>query len=107
MKKTVDRGWCSDCGQACYEHEPGSMICVICGNDMKSLDSISKDDMALVEMQDWFADVCKNGKNGPSPGGAASELGCHRTMIDRLVGMGILEKSEFNFKKSSSFPLGH
>lgn len=52
----------------------------------------------MVSMQDWFADVCKNEKNGPSPQDAARELGCHRSMIDRLIGLGVLEKSEFGFK---------
>jgi hypothetical protein len=49
-------------------------------------------------MQDWFEQVCKGGLNGPSPGGAAMALGCHRSMIDKLVGMGVLERSEFDFK---------
>ena len=94
------RGWCGNCGGASYgiQQSHGKWICHECGDKLKPLDCISPEEKAMVEMQDWFAEVCRSGKNGPSPGGASAMLGCHRSMIDRLVEMGILEKSEFSFK---------
>jgi len=95
-----ERGWCAYCGAACRRDrsQAGKLVCSACGSDMVPLDTISAEDRAMVEMQDWFAEVCRNGKNGPSPQDAAKSLGCHRSMVDRLVGMGVLEKSEFCFK---------
>ena len=97
-KKKRFRGWCINCGTAHYGTPSNNRICEVSGEILKPLDSITPEEKAMVDMQDWLAAVCKSGKNGPSPGGAAKELGCHRSMIDRLVGMGILEKSEFSFK---------
>lgn len=65
---------------------------------MTPLDKLSEDFLAMVRMQDWFAELSRKGLNGPSPQDAAKQLGCHRSMIDRLVERGILERSEFNFK---------
>lgn len=111
------RGWCNHCGVASYSahREPNSQekqeyrkcgiilkpsdrLCNECGEILKPLESITPEEKAMVDMQDWFAEVCRSGKNGPSPGGASAMLGCHRSMIDRLVEMGVLEKSEFSFK---------
>lgn len=115
-KKKKFRGWCGQCGVASYgvgnltsadkkvykecgvELKPSDRVCRECGTILKPLESITPEEKAMVDMQDWFAKVCKSGKNGPSPGEAAKELGCHRSMIDRLVEMKILEKSEFSFK---------
>ncbi|MDD5523086.1 MAG: hypothetical protein PHI84_19895, partial [Kiritimatiellae bacterium] len=74
------------------------MLCHECGSILRPLDKLSEDECGMVEMQDWFSSVCRNGLNGPSPSGAAEELGCHRTMVDRLVELGVLEKSKFEFK---------
>jgi hypothetical protein len=59
---------------------------------------LSEEERAMADMQEWFAKVCRNDLNGPSPIGAAEELRCSRSMIDRLVERGVLEKSEFSFK---------
>ena len=68
---------------------------------MKPLSELTEEEKAMVDMQDWFAKVCRNDLNGPSPIGAAEELRCSRSMIDRLVERGVLEKSEFTFKDRS------
>jgi hypothetical protein len=65
---------------------------------LKPLSELTEEEKAMVDMQEWFAKVCRNDLNGPSPIGAAEELGCSRSMIDRLVERGVLEKSEFSFK---------
>lgn len=43
----------------------------------------------------WMDEVRTSRKWGPSPGGAASELHCDRSMIDKLAERGILEKSVY------------
>jgi hypothetical protein len=98
--RTRVRGWCEYCGAACLSEEErrGTLVCTQCGSDMTPLSELSEDNKAMVEMQDWFKKVCSKGLNGPAPVQAAEELGCHRTMIDRLVTMGVLEKSLFEFK---------
>lgn len=95
-----NRGWCKYCGAACLSKGVGrkALICSQCGSDMIPLNQLSTDDKAMVDMQDWFAEIGKKGLNGPSPVQAAEELGCHRTMIDRLVALKVLEKSLFEFK---------
>jgi hypothetical protein len=47
-------------------------------------------------LQKWLGEVAESGLSGPSPGGAAGELGCSRAMIDQLVDAGVLERTEFN-----------
>lgn len=101
MAKKQKRGWCGNCGDAVPwsssdDVEEGT--CGVCGSDLRPLETLTEDERAVVEMQDWFEDVCKRGQNGPSPGGAANMLGCHRSMIDKLVNMGVLERNEFDFK---------
>ena len=108
MKSNVlaQRGWCSHCGGASHgvmmhvaKMKPSRWWgCRDCGSPLKTLAEMSPEEKAIVEMQDWFANVCRSGLNGPSPQDAARELGCHRSMIDRLIGLGVLEKSEFAFK---------
>lgn len=100
-KKSV-RGWCSHCGGVSYaerkETRTGGLTCQVCGDTLKPLNELSEEEKAMADMQAWFAKVCRNGVNGPSPTMAADQLGCSRSMIDRLVERGILEKSEFSFK---------
>lgn len=48
-----------------------------------------------VAAQVWFRDLRRRGLHGMSPGGAANKLGCHRSMIDKLADMGVLEKSVY------------
>jgi DNA-directed RNA polymerase subunit RPC12/RpoP len=91
-----ERGWCSECGRANYPHEssaPEEMICPGCGSEMKPLNRLTKTQRAALDMQDWCDEVASAGKWGPSPGGAAGELRCDRSMIDKLAERGILEKS--------------
>lgn len=100
MAKRQKRGWCQNCGDTVPWRPTASeeADCPVCGASLRRMDSLTDDERGVVEMQDWFEDVCRKGMNGPSPGGAASILGCHRSMIDKLVHMGVLEKSEFIFK---------
>ena len=73
-------------------------VCPNCETPLKAPEALSPDELAMVQMQEWFGQVCRQGLNGPSPTMAAEELGCSRSMIDRLVEKGVLEKSEFTFK---------
>jgi hypothetical protein len=52
----------------------------------------------MIELQAWFAELSRNGLDGPSPIGAAEQLGCSRSMIDRLVERDVLERNEVTFK---------
>jgi hypothetical protein len=100
-KKAV-RGWCPNCGGVSYAERKGAktagLTCQVCGDTLKPLSELTEEEKAMVDMQAWFAKVCRNDLNGPSPIGAAAELRCSRSMIDRLVERGVLEKSEFRFK---------
>jgi len=91
-----ERFWCGDCGRANYQHDssaPDNPICLGCGSEMKPLRNLSRGERSLLAFQDWMEGVHKKGLWGPSPGGAAGELGCDRSMIDKLAERGILEKS--------------
>jgi hypothetical protein len=104
VKKAM-RGWCANCGGLSHavtqEAKTASLKCQACGGPLKPLSQLTEEEKAMADMQAWFAKVCRSGVNGPSPTMAAEELGCHRSMIDRLVERGILEKSEFTFKDRS------
>lgn len=50
----------------------------------------------MFAFQDWMDELHKADKWGPSPGGAASALGCDRSMVDKLADRGILEKSVYD-----------
>jgi len=76
--------------------ESGDFVCARCGLEMIPPDKLPRDLRPVFRFQAWFDDVCVRGLNGPSPGGAASRLGCHRTMVDKLVDMGVLEKSMYD-----------
>jgi hypothetical protein len=98
----VVRGWCPHCGglsHAARERAKTSGLeCQVCGDTMKPLGELTEEERAMVDMQEWFSKVCRSGLNGPSPTMAAEQLGCSRSMIDRLVERDVLEKSEFSFK---------
>ena len=100
--KNAIRGWCANCGGICHaaplEAKAAGQTCLVCGGPLKPLSELTEEEKAMADMQAWFVKVCRNGVNGPSPTMAAEELGCSRSMIDRLVERGILEKSEFCFK---------
>lgn len=94
-----ERFWCGACGRANYPHEssaPDNPICPDCGAEMKSLRSLTRTERVAFALQDWLGDVYTSGKAGPSPGGAAVQLGCDRSMIDKLAERGILEKSVYD-----------
>ncbi len=63
---------------------------------MKELRKLSRTERSLLAFQDWMEEVHKKGLWGPSPGGAVAELGCDRSMIDKLVDRRILEKSVYD-----------
>jgi hypothetical protein len=93
-----ERFWCSDCGRANFPHEssaPDNPICPGCGSEMKELRRLTKTERSLFLFQEWMDEVHKDGKWGPSPGGAVAELHCDRSMIDKLAERGILEKSVY------------
>jgi hypothetical protein len=92
-------GWCRECGGFQDAHPdslPGEPLCVGCGAVLKRYEELPAGDQANYRFQKWFADVVRAGMNGPSPGGAASTLGCHRSMIDKLVERGVLERSMYD-----------
>lgn len=51
---------------------------------------------ASYRFDEWQEKIHSSGLWGPSPGGAAAELGCHRSMIDKLSDLGVLEKSIYD-----------
>jgi predicted amidophosphoribosyltransferase len=94
-----ERGWCNNCGRAEYSHEsapPDVLICPGCGEEMKSLDALTREESSTLAFQDWMEQVHVSGKMGPSPGGAVAKLKCDRSMIDKLADRGILEKSVYD-----------
>jgi hypothetical protein len=104
MKKNMkpdelELGWCPSCERASYPHSdfpPDEMICPGCGEEMKPVRELNREQREDFNLHIWMEEVQKSGKWGPSPGGAASNLGCDRTMIDKLSDRGILEKSVYN-----------
>ncbi len=63
---------------------------------MREIRSLGKTDRTALAFQDWSEGVVAAGKWGPSPGGAASALGCDRSMIDKLAQRRVLEKSVYD-----------
>ena len=91
-----ERGWCSSCGDARRPDEncaPDNPICPECGNSLTPLRNLTRNERSRLAFLDWQDDIYKRGLWGPSPGGAVAELGCDRSMIDKLAGIGILEKN--------------
>lgn len=76
--------------------DSGEFVCARCGTKLIAEKDLSRDLRRVFRFQAWFDDVCVRGLNGPSPGAAAAQLGCHRTMVDKLVDRGILEKSVYD-----------
>ncbi len=94
-----ERYWCAECGRAGFpteESAPDNPICPACGSEMKELRCLSRTERSLLAFQDWMDEVHREGKWGPSPGGAVAELHCDRSMIDKLAERGILEKSVYD-----------
>jgi hypothetical protein len=63
---------------------------------MKPLTRLTSTERRTLAFQDWSEEISAAGKWGPSPGGAVAELGCDRSMIDKLAERGILEKSVYD-----------
>src|ERR1039458_1674390 len=98
-KTERERGWCKQCGHAEPSDKsapPDALICPACGSEMKSLDNLTKSERSMFAFQDWMDELHKADKWGPSPGGAASALGCDRSMVDKLADRGILVKSVYD-----------
>lgn len=94
------RGWCPNCQNTMRQDpeeakEDRPMVCIDCGSDMIQPERMDRKTLATFKMQCWFYDVSAAGMMGPSPGGAASELRCSRSMIDRLAERGVLERSVY------------
>lgn len=94
-----ERFWCGECGLANFPDErsaPENPLCPGCGSEMKPLGDLSRTERSSFAFQEWMDDLHKKGLWGPSPGRAASFLGCERSMIDKLAERGILEKSVYD-----------
>ena len=93
------RGWCPRCGVLAHAAEKtGLPVCCGCGSPLKSKGEMTSGEKAMIALQAWFAEISRKGLDGPSPIGAAEQLGCSRSMIDRLVERDVLERNEFVFK---------
>ena len=80
------------------KHRVTRARCPRCGGPLKNLSEAAPGEKELMALQAWFEEILRKGADGPSAMGAAAHLGCHRSMIDRLVDRGVLEKNEFTFK---------
>ena len=96
--------WCRACEFIVYEGarneveqlEASDWECVQCGDKLTPVAQLSPGERVQVRATVWFRNLRALGLHGVSPGGAASKLGCHRTMIDKLAEMGVLEKSVYD-----------
>ena len=79
-----------------YDPEENDWICPMCENPVTPAARLTDSEKAVVRMWLWLRRVKAEGRGGPSPGGAANKLGCSRSMIDKLVALGILERDEYD-----------
>jgi hypothetical protein len=92
----VRYGWCYHCGQTYWPAiDSKEFNCERCGNPLTPREKLPRVIRKVLDFQKWGDALSLNGLSGPSPGGAAGELGCHRTMIDKLADMGVLERSVY------------
>lgn len=89
-------GWCPYCGWMVYASDEEGDECADCHTRLIPPRRMSPRQRSMHAFNEWMARVKREDKWGPSPGGAAGELGCSRAMIDKLVSAGILERSEYN-----------
>jgi hypothetical protein len=90
-------GWCERCGQTSWTARGSNAhVCAVCQSDLIPRDKLPRIRRKLFDFQSWSNGLSLRGLSGLSPGGAAEELGCHRTMIDKLVDMKVLERSIYN-----------
>jgi hypothetical protein len=97
--EVLERFWCREGGRTNFAHEssaPDEPICPDCGSEMSEFRSRGKTDRTALAFQDWSEEVVAAGKWGSSPGGASGDLGCDRSMIDKLEERGLLEKSIYD-----------
>jgi hypothetical protein len=93
--------WCLECEWIQYDGpawdpEETGWDCPRCGGTMKAWQRLSNGEKAIVRVHVWLRQVKADGLGGPSPGGAANRLGCSRSMIDKLVSLGVLERAEYH-----------
>lgn len=92
----VKRGWCYSCGQTMWTPASGEYVCDRCGRSLTGRKLLPQRLKQVFDFQSWDDDVSLRGLGGPSPSGAATELRCHRTTIDKLAQMGVLERSVYD-----------
>jgi hypothetical protein len=98
-EKRGARGWCPHCGALAHAaRKTNPPTCCGCGSLLKTQSEATAGEKAMMALQAWFAEISRKGMDGPSPIGAAEQLGCSRSMIDRLVERDVLERNEFIFK---------
>lgn len=93
---SVPLGWCKACREVVGATDESGEECSHCNSPLKPLNQLTKVERSIYKFQKWMWDVQDADKWGVSPGGAAGELGCSRSMIDKLVSTGVLERSEYN-----------
>jgi len=94
-----ERFWCRSCGIVTEPSEtsgPDEPLCPRCGEELVAYESLERSEKPQYRLYEWQQEMHESGRIGPSPGGAANELGCHRSMIDKLVDMKVLEKSVYD-----------
>jgi hypothetical protein len=88
------KNYCKDCEKTVPIAEGEDDICPDCGASLVRVSSLRGVQRSAVEYIEWAKGVKERGEWGPSPGGAAAQLGCTRSMIDHLVNMGVLVRNE-------------
>lgn len=88
-------GWCRHCGEVVDAMDLTGRQCCQCDRTLTPLNQLTKHERSIYNFQCWMWEVQDADKWGPSPGGAAGELKCSRSMIDKLVSTGVLERSEY------------
>lgn len=78
--------------------DPAEFKCPDCGEPLQDAGELPESMQEGLDMQKWQREIIRQGLWGPSPGGAAAELGCSRAMVDKLVDGGILVRNEFHGK---------
>ena len=88
--------WCKACEHLQQVEAGDDAVCEECGDMMVAVSRLSAAEREFVRYGEWCREVRQRGEWGPSPGGAAGELGCTRPMIDYLVRMGVLIRNEYD-----------
>jgi predicted RNA-binding Zn-ribbon protein involved in translation (DUF1610 family) len=91
--------WCKSCEIVTERYEnshPDDPLCPRCGETLVGYEELPRNERSNYRLYEWQREIHEKGLLGPSPGGAAGELGCHRSMIDKLADIGVLEKSVYD-----------